>query len=375
MEDLFMRKIYKALVLILAAVFFLQAGQIFAAAEDAGTSEDWEMTDTISLDVASTYAQEILADPLAAFDGLQVREVYITEKRTLEDSSLYLSLLLVAEEGAQIDAMVPQLSEDVRFNNVHHNVPTETVNTLELIPSAGTVEVGKTVTIQLDGTLEIGSSSNEPPYKTISAVTGNFDPEKEYTPADFPQFAFSEVEVNSFPGDTRGYFTLTLAEPGYCNFYRAINALALDPNIVEVQSGDYFDVPDVFYDPEWEISDPSVASFVTDTPDENGQMVLEGLQPGKVTITYTPSLGYYLGTEYAVTCEITVTEGEPAPVTTETTGEPAPVSETTDPPAGGGNDSPQTGDGSFGFLCIFCASALAGVAALWIIRHRRRSGC
>ena len=370
-----MKKIYKALVLILAAVFCLQAGQIFAAAEDAGTSEDWEMTDTISLDVASTYAQEILADPLAAFDGLQVREVYITEKRTLEDSSLYLSLLLVAEEGAQIDAMVSQLSEDIRFNSVHHNVPTETVNTLELLPSADTVEVGETVTIQLDGTLEIGSSSNEPPYKTISAVTDNFDPEKEYTPADFPQFAFSEVEVNSFPGDTHGYFTLTLAEPGYCNFYRAINALALDPNIVEVQSGDYFDVPDVFYDPEWEISDPSVASFVTDTPDENGQMVLEGLQPGKVTITYTPSLGYYLGTEYAVTCEITVTEGEPAPVTTETTGEPAPVSETTDPPAGGGNDSPQTGDGSFGFLCIFCASALAGVAALGIIRHRRRSGC
>ena len=154
-------------------------------------------------DRASTYAQEILADPLAAFDGLQVREVYITEKWIFEGIGTYLGLLLVVEEGAQIDAIVSQLSEDVRFNNVRHNVPTETVNTLELIPSADTVEVGETVTIQLDGTLEIGSSSNEPPYKTISAVIDNFDPEKEYTPADFPQFAFSEVQVNSFPGDTR----------------------------------------------------------------------------------------------------------------------------------------------------------------------------
>lgn len=368
-----MRKIYKALVLIIAVVFCLQIGQIFAAAEDLGTPEDWEMIDTISLDVVSTYAQEVLANPLGTFDGLQVREVYITEKRMLENSDLHLSLLLVVEEGAQIDAMVSQLSEDVRFNNVRHNVPTETVNTLELIPSADTVEVGETVTIQLGGTLEIGSSSNEPPYKTISAVIDNFDPEKEYTPADFPQFAVSEVEVNSFPGDTRGYFTLTLAEPGYCNFYRAINVLALDSNTVEVQSGDDFAVPDVFYYPVWEISDPSVASFVTDTPDENGQMVMEGLQPGKVTITYTPSLGYYLGTEYAVTCDITVTEGETAPVTTE---ESAPVSEKTEASSGNsgsGENSPQTGDGAFGILCFLGASALVGLATVGIVCYKKKA--
>lgn len=302
-----------------------------------------------------------------------MREVYITEKWMFEGIGTYLSLLLVMEEGAQIDAIVSQLSEDVRFNNVRHNVPTETVNTLELIPSADTVEVGETVTIQLDGILEIGSSF-EAPYKTILAVTDNFDPEKEYTPADFPQFAFSEVEATSFPEDTHGYFTLTLAEPGYCNFYRAINALALDSNVIVVQSGDYFDVPDVFVYPEWEISDPSVASFVTDTPDENGQMVLEGLQPGKVTITYTPSLGYYLGTEYAVTCEITVMEGEPAPVTTE---EPAPVSETTDAGSGGnsgsGERSPQTDDGAFGILCFFVASSLVGLAAVGIIQYKKKA--
>lgn len=141
-----------------------------------------------------------------------------------------------------------------------------------------------------------------------------------------------------------------------------------------VQSGDYFDVPDVFVYPEWEISDPSVASFVTDTPDENGQMVLEGLQPGKVTITYTPSLGYYLGTEYAVTCEITVMEGEPAPVTTE---EPAPVSETTDAGSGGnsgsGERSPQTDDGAFGILCFFVASSLVGLAAVGIIQYKKKA--
>lgn len=58
-----MRKVFKALVLILAAVFCFQAGLIFAAAEDVGTSEDWELIDTISLDVVSTYAQEILGGP------------------------------------------------------------------------------------------------------------------------------------------------------------------------------------------------------------------------------------------------------------------------------------------------------------------------
>ncbi len=233
-----------------------------------------------------------------------------------EDSEPHLSLLLVAEEGAQIDAMVSQLAEDPRFESVRHNVPTNTVNTLELTPSAGSVQVGETVTVRLDGMLEIGNSF-EAPYKSISVVTNNFDPEKEYTPADFPQFAFSKVKVRYPSGDPYGYFMLTLAEPGYCNFYRAINALALDPSVVEVQSGEYTFVPAVVVSPTWEISDPSVASFVADTPDENGEMVIEGLKPGKVAVTYTPSLGYRLGTAYAVTCEITVTEGDPAPMKTD----------------------------------------------------------
>ncbi len=60
MEDVFMKRICKALVLILAAVFCLQTGQIFAAAKDLEAAEDWEVIDTISLGVVSAYAKEIL---------------------------------------------------------------------------------------------------------------------------------------------------------------------------------------------------------------------------------------------------------------------------------------------------------------------------
>ncbi len=363
-----MKKVIKGLIFVLTVAVCLQLCLIFTAAEDMET-EDWVPGDSISLEVLPTYADEIFADRLGAFEGLGIKEVYITEKLVFEDG-MYLSLILVLEEGEQIDIIVSQLEEDARFTNVRSNVPTETINTLQLTGSSDTVKVGETLTLRLEGTLEIGSAFDMP-YETIDVVVENCDTEKEYTPADFPQFAFSSVET-IFIIDNIGYFTLKLAEPGYCNFYRAIHALALDCAVLSVISGEYFAIPDSFYYPVWEISDTSVADFATSALGENGEMVIMGLQPGTVTITCIPSFGYYLGTDYAVTYEITVTEADTTAIeTTESTSKNE--TETTDTAHGNTKTNPQTSDRAFTVLCVLGGTALVGCAAVATVRYRKRA--
>lgn len=359
-----MKKIIKGFIITLTAAVCLQFCLIFTAAADL-SAEDWDIGDSISLNVSPAYADEILTDALSAFDDFGIKAAYIAEKQ-VRDGNIYLSLLLVANEDTQIDTLVSQLEADARFTEVRSNAA---VNTLHLTASSDTVKVGETLTIRPEGVLKEDDTAYGFSYASVEVLTENYDPGKEYTPADFPQFAFSAVNKTALAGGN-AYFTLTLAEPGYCNFYRAINALALDPAILYVASGESMAMPDIFIEPVWEISDTSVAAFVTSDPIENRERIIKGLQPGTVTVTYIPSLGYHLARDYAVTYEITVTEADTAPV--ETT-ESRSGSETTNTESGNTKANPQTGDKGMASLCVLAGAALVGCTAVAVIRYRRRN--
>ncbi len=358
-----MKKIIKGFIITLTAAVCLQFCLIFTAAADL-SAEDWDIGDSISLNVSPAYADEILTDALSAFDDFGIKAAYIAEKQ-VRDGNIYLSLLLVANEDTQIDTLVSQLEADVRFTKVRSNA---VVNTLHLTFSSDTVKVGETLTIRPEGILNVDDRSYGLSYASVDVLTENYDPEKEYTPADFPQFAFSAVNKTALAGGN-AYFTLTLSEPGYCNFYRAINALALDPAILYVRPTPTI-IPCVVNKPVWEISDTSVAAFVTSDPIENRERIIKGLQPGTVTVTYIPSLGYHLARDYAVTYEITVTEADTAPV--ETT-ESRSGSETTNTESGNTKANPQTGDKGMASLCVLAGAALVGCTAVAVIRYRRRN--
>ncbi|MCI8611888.1 MAG: hypothetical protein HFE66_08240 [Clostridiales bacterium] len=216
--------------------------------------------------------------------------------------------------------------------------------------------------------MKVDDTANSLSYASVIVLKEDYDPEKEYTPAAFPQFAFSAVEKSVITEDN-AYLTLTLAEPGYCNFYRAITALALYPTILFVISGESIVVPDISVEPVWEISDTSIADFITPDPGENGEMAIKGLQPGTVTVTYIPSLGYYLGKDYAVTYEITVTEEDTSSEGTELTS----GSETTDTGSQDTKTNSQTSDRTFASLCVLVGAAFVGCAAVVVVRYRQKT--
>jgi len=114
-----------------------------------------------------------------------------------------------------------------------------------------------------------------------------------------------------------------LSEPGYFNVVKAIDAFARDPNVLTVGvDGFYF--PGIVCEDDWKISDTSIADFTDKDqdpyvldgegnvitwriiPNENGEVTIEAIKPGKVTVSYTPSMGWYMGTEYKVTLEINI---------------------------------------------------------------------
>lgn len=358
-------KKYFQVWMIALTLFCLLTGQCVTAAEDLDAPENWDIGKSISLKVEAAYGNEILEKGVEVFD-FQVNEIYITEKTVLENG-VSLSLLLVLEDGMQMDSAVSLLKEDVRFTNVQSNAPAQTVNTLRLQADSDSVKVGETLTIRPDGELN-AAPSYDMPYETIEIMIDGYDPQREYTPADFPQYAFSSIEKIPITEDS-AFFSLKLEEPGYYNFYRAIHALAMDSAVLYVHSGEYIPVPDVIVPPVWKISDPSVAVFTTSVPGESGEMVLQGLQPGKVTVTYIPSLGDALKEDYAVACEITVIGENAAPDTTET-GDI--INETTGNSTPG-SSSPKTGDQEFAVMSLLGLASFIGMAVSGVIWYKKKN--
>jgi hypothetical protein len=138
-------------------------------------------------------------------------------------------------------------------------------------------------------------------------------------PADFPQAKIESVTKHDWSFGT--YFYLSLSEPGYFNVIKAIDAFARDPNVLTVNV-DGFMFPAWVLQDDWKISDTSIADFTDKTPsvldgqgnviawytipNENGEVTIEAIKPGQVTVSYTPSMGWYMGTEYEVTLEINI---------------------------------------------------------------------
>jgi hypothetical protein len=364
-------KKYLRMLSVALTVLCLLAGQCVTAADPVVTQGEWNVDYTVGLNVNGEYEAEIMEKGADAFD-FRVNEVIITQKSVSEDNA-NLSLLLIFDDEAQVNAAVSALKEDARFTNVYSNLP---LDTRYLKADSYTVKVGETITLSCEGELNIGTSTTAAPFETIEVMIEDYDPQHEYTVDDFPQYAFASVEKVTI-SESVACFRLKLENPGYYNFYRAINALANDPNVTDVHSAEYVAVPDVIVYSKWEVSDTSVAEFTT-SPNFEDTMVLQGLKPGTVTVTYTPTKGYALLEGYDLTCEITVVENDAATEPAETS---APIetgavetgaAESETAAVGTTVSSPKTGDKELAVLCIAASVSLLGISTYEVIRYRRK---
>jgi len=269
------------------------------------------------------YANQVLQDAenaLGAFEPLDIKAVYIVWK-DLGSTTEPLKLLLVLNNAGkkEQEAAVDILRADSRIKYAFEcgDVPFETVNTLHLSAASDSVRVGDTLNVKPEGVLKV----YQPTFafdRASSVSLVNYNPNKKYTPADFPQVNAASVITDKYSFGT--YFSLIFAEFGYFNVIKAIDALARDPAIKTICVSGY-GFPGWVLTDEWDISDVSIADFANKAisggddqgnyfwraqPNENGEVTIEGLKPGKVIVRYTPSMGWHMGTAYSVTREITV---------------------------------------------------------------------
>jgi hypothetical protein len=267
---------------------------------------EWGNDKAVYAAVHPGYANQAIQDAenaSGAFASLDIKAVYVVGKYLEYDLRLLLVLHKAGEE--EQEAAIDILRADSRIMSAYkcNDAPFETVNTLYLSASSDTVNVGDTLTVKPEGTLKVYCQALTR-FGVVSLV--NYDPNKQYTPADFPQ-----VEIESvYRHDP--YFDLTLVKSGYFDIIKAIDALARD-SAIKIIDGYviHYDYPQA----DWSISDASVADFIKQPfgwdgeifgwevkPNENGEVTIEALKPGKATVSYTPSMGR----GYTVTHEITV---------------------------------------------------------------------
>ena len=282
---------------------------------------EWDSDNAVYAVVQPDYAGQALEDAengFGAFEPLDIKAVYAVEK-VLGNLHTLLLVLNNAGEKEQENA-VTILRGDSKIVTAFKcdDVPFETVNTLHLSASSLTVTAGDTLTVKKEGTLKVYQPSFS--FDGIGMISlADYDPHKQYTPADFPQAKIKSVRKWELMIGT--YFSVSLSEPGYFNVIKAIDAFARDPNVLTV-GVEGSDSPGVFYEDVWKISDMSIAAFTGlddqgnvitygAIPNENfvsvpGEVTIEAIKPGKVIVSYTPSMGWYMGTKYEVTLEINI---------------------------------------------------------------------
>lgn len=289
--------------------------------------EEWTNDNAIEFSVKPEYRDEVLADPEGAFAGLHPAGTYIT-RVSKKDGGWMDILLVLSESGKQVQQEAIQtLLADPRVSYVRKcmDAPFEDVNTLQLSAEANTIHVGERVAIKPEGEIRIYSS----PYSRLSlcATPKDFDPNKEYTVEDFPQLPLKEVKEYSYGEIYEGgydeiyEFALVLDKenPDYFDFIRAADLLARSSDISNVHLNPI--VGTMRWSEFCTVSDSSVAQFTnTKTDDyvdgelvgkanEDNEYILEGLGPGKVTVTYY-HYGYH-GSPYTAQMDITVLDNEP----------------------------------------------------------------
>ncbi|MCL2797839.1 MAG: hypothetical protein FWD58_07285 [Firmicutes bacterium] len=283
----------------------------------------WTNDNTVYVQLKETPAMTSakLADFIANIsESAGIKEHYILE--AYEGSVMQLLLVLSGSGDEAVSSAVAflQAHPSVAYARAYGSVPFEAENTLKIAASPATVGVGETVTLKIEGGLRVYQQSFSFDQVIVSPKKQNLA--KEYTPADFPQAEVAKVELAYILSGSAS-FTLTLAQNDYFNVIKAVDAFARDSAIASAYLNGW-GFPDVYCSDRWEISDTSVADFSNKVPTwwdgdgtvlgydvvpgADGAVTVKGLKVGKATVTYTPSRGWYLGTEYAVTCEITVTD-------------------------------------------------------------------
>lgn len=279
----------------------------------------WTNNNAVYATVKPEYITAVLQNVPDAFPSINFKNVLITAK----SGNTFLELLFVLKEGASQMATVSRLSSDSRIEEAHacYNVPFETKSTLSLTPSAVSIKVGETLTIKREGDFKFYWENFD--FNSISISLKNTDPNKEYTPADFPQIELASVEkyenkINIYGVTFDTHFLLTLKMPGYSNVLNAVNALALEPDFL--YSITNWRCAYSWY-PGWRISDTSIAEFIhangSLSSDSNsyispnsveltsGTVKIKGIKPGIVTLTYAPWAPL---NDYAITHKIEVVE-------------------------------------------------------------------
>ncbi|MCL2797838.1 MAG: Ig-like domain-containing protein [Firmicutes bacterium] len=267
--------------------------------DKAGTDGLWTNDNAVFVSIKTSLTDFIADVPKA----LGIKAHHILEKY---DGRVSQVLLVLNESGnaAQASAAaVLTALPSVAYARPYQSVPFETENTLRLVASGGPLEAGYEISVKPEGGLRVYEQSFS--FDEIIVTPANQNLHKEFTPADFLQVVATKVELAYVLSGVASY-TLTLAEPGYFNVIKAVDVLARAPDILSAYLNGW-GFPDVYCSDRWEISDTSVADFAK-LPSADGSVTVKGLKAGKVTVTYIPSLGWRMGTDYAVTLELPVAD-------------------------------------------------------------------
>lgn len=283
-----MKKLISILLTLISVVCIAFAFSACGGSGNDGETDElkWTNDNAVYAYVKSGFENDILKDVEGAFESLNYKKVYATEKNINEWTPL--ALLFVLEENETADSFINLLEQDERINHatVCRDLYFETVDTRYIEIEKDTIAVGEEMSITLKG----GSVDVYIQPFDFSGLFVKPTEEKEYTVQDF-----KEINLKSVNKKDNGWLYLELSEENYFSVIKALDFLSRLPSMEKVEQ----DTSNIFLTPPpvWQVSDPTVVKIETNS-ENYGTAVIKGLKPGKVTVEYA-------GVR-SVSCEITV---------------------------------------------------------------------
>jgi hypothetical protein len=282
----------------------------------------WTNENSILVSIEGAEATKIMRNVDNAFPKLQLAGTYVHEK-CFTDSIQVLVLRLVLKIGGQqsLDNALAILRNDHRVDYAYvlNDVPHDTINTLQIIPSNTEVHVGDIIELTVDGTFSLYLPSFMFDKIHISFYSGY--KHKTYTPADF---SYCDIKsVNRWDLSYITYFELELEHPSYFGVCKTLNAIARDRRINTAWlDGLLYPEPSAVTMPYWDTTDATVIDFVDKTPNHwdaagnvlgyevipntEGKVLVKALKVGTASISYMPPMGYGRASGVSASLEITV---------------------------------------------------------------------
>lgn len=265
-----MRKII-SIILLFFLVFSYLGCKTNGKSNNSKDDLEWTNEEAVYVSIKKEYLSSIFDNIEKEFSNYSYEKVYVVDKNTNDDGSLYYRLLFIVKKD--IDSFCDKLRNDERISSLQmsSDLPFESYDNRYMEYDKNPITVGESINIFLNGDSHIYYQRflfNAVYFKPV-----NYNFRNEYNISDYP-----EIEGISFIDKNINGLTIYFTSDDYYKVVKTVDILSRNPS--NLNAG-FLEI-NVMH-PIWEIDNEECVSFIVNN---DNSITLTALKEGTVKVRF-----------------------------------------------------------------------------------------